>query len=128
MAEMPDPTSAIALSLSSLKRVGITLSQQQMAAILCVVNGKDTIVSLPTGHGKSVIFKVVPWCHEMLVKGLGEEDKEAAWFICSLRPRTQCAPCLVEVSLFGAGEAVEGLRWWIRGLIGIRQCLPSVNK
>ena len=61
MAEMPDPASAIALSLSSLKRDGITLSQQQVAAILCIVNGKDTVVCLPTGHGKSVIFEVLPW-------------------------------------------------------------------
>ena len=86
MAEMSDPTSAIALSLSSLKRDGITLSEQQVAAILSVVNGKDTVVCLPTGHGKSVIFEVVPWCHEMLVKGLGEEDKEAVFSVLIVSP------------------------------------------
>ena len=51
----------------------------------------------------------------------------AAWYICSLRPQTQYAPYLVEVSLFGAGETVEGLRWWICELTGIRHLLPSVR-
>ena len=80
MAEMPDPTSVIALSLWSLKRDGITLSQQQMAAILCVVNGKDTVVCLPTGHGKSVIFEVVPWCHEMLDRQRARRGRQRSRF------------------------------------------------
>ncbi len=36
------------------------MKDKQMEAILAVVRGKDTFVSLPTGFGKSMIYGVLP--------------------------------------------------------------------
>ena len=36
------------------------VKDKQMEAILAVVRGKDTFVSLPTGFGKSMIYGVLP--------------------------------------------------------------------
>ena len=36
------------------------VKDKQMEAILAVVRGKDTFVSLPTGFGKSMIHGVLP--------------------------------------------------------------------
>ena len=36
------------------------VKDKQMEAILAVVRGKDTFVSLPTGFGKSMIYGVFP--------------------------------------------------------------------
>ena len=66
----------ITFSLLHLKRGSTALSELQVAAVLSVLCGQDTVLCLPTGHGKSVIFEVVPWCHEM-PDGRGEEGKKA---------------------------------------------------
>ena len=70
----------ITFSLLRLKRGGTVLSEQQVAAVLSILRGQDTVVCLPTGHGKSVIFEVVPLCHKM-PDGLGEEGKKAVYFV-----------------------------------------------
>ena len=75
----------ITFSLSRLKRGGTVLSEQQVAAVLSVLRGQDTVVCLPTGHGKSVIFEVVPWCYEM-PDGLGEEGKKAVYSVVIVSP------------------------------------------
>ena len=75
----------ITFSLLRLKRGSIVLSEQQVAAVLSVLRGQDTVVCLPTGHGKSVIFEVVPWCHEM-PDGLGEEGKKAVYSVLIVSP------------------------------------------
>ena len=49
----------ITFSLLRLKRGGTVLSEQQVAAVLSVLCGQDTVVCLPTGHGKSVSRSVV---------------------------------------------------------------------
>ena len=36
------------------------VKDKQMEAILAVVRGKDTFVSLPTGYGKSMIYGLLP--------------------------------------------------------------------
>jgi hypothetical protein len=47
-------------SLVILKKENIKLSKYQTYAIAIVIQRQDTIVCLPTGHGKSLIFKAVP--------------------------------------------------------------------
>lgn len=49
--------------LSKIGKKNITLLQEQYQAISSVFSGQDTIVCLPTGRGKSIIFEAVPWCH-----------------------------------------------------------------
>lgn len=75
-----DMSERITFSLSRLKRESIVLSEQQVNAVCSVLRGQDTVVCLPTGHGKSVIFEVVPWCHEV-PEGLGQEGKKV---VCSV--------------------------------------------
>ena len=41
----------------------IVVSEEQVVAILSVLSGRDTIAYLPTGQGKSVMFKILPWCY-----------------------------------------------------------------
>ena len=61
------------------------LSEQQVAAVLSILRGQETVVCLPTRHGKSVIFEVVLWCHEM-PDGLREEGKTAIYFVAIVSP------------------------------------------
>ena len=49
-------------ALVTIKKCVIVLSEDQTAAIRSVTSGRDTIVCLPTGHGKSIIFELLPWC------------------------------------------------------------------
>ena len=49
----------IEMGLSSLK-------PKQTEAILAIVAGKDTFVSLPTGYGKSIIYRVLPLLFDKL--------------------------------------------------------------
>ena len=49
--------------LSKIGKKNITLLQEQYQAISSVFSGQDTIVCIPTGRGKSIIFEAVPWCH-----------------------------------------------------------------
>ena len=46
--------------------VGFELKDKQREAILSVVSGKDTFVSLPTGYGKSIIYAVLPLIFDKL--------------------------------------------------------------
>ena len=75
----------ITVSLLRLKRESTVLSEQQAAAVLSVLHGQDTVVFLPTGHGKSVIFEVIPWCHKT-PDGLGEESKKAVYSVVIVSP------------------------------------------
>ena len=44
-----------------VREMGFTkLKPKQLEAIVAVVSGNDTFVSLPTGYGKSVIYGVLP--------------------------------------------------------------------
>ena len=61
----------IKFALSKIKRESITLSKEQNAAIVTVCSEKDSIVCLPTGHGKSIIFEVAPWYHACLASEAG---------------------------------------------------------
>ena len=53
---------SVKFALSKIKKGSVVLIEQQLASIDSVVSRKDTVVCLPTGHSKSIIFEVVPWC------------------------------------------------------------------
>ena len=43
-----------------IKQEDNILFSKQKRAIISVFAGKDTIVRLPTGHGKSIVFEIIP--------------------------------------------------------------------
>ena len=52
---------AVEKALEALKDSSIeSLTKYQSKALFNVLNGEDTFVSLPTGHGKSLIYQLVP--------------------------------------------------------------------
>ena len=53
---------ATQFALSALHKSELVISRHQKEALKSVINGKDTFVSLPTGHGKSLIFECLPHC------------------------------------------------------------------
>ena len=42
------------------------LREKQTEAVLAIVAGKDTFVTLPTGYGKSIIYGVLPLLFDKL--------------------------------------------------------------
>ena len=46
-----------------------TLKEKQIEAIAAFAQGKDTVVILPTGYGKSIIYSMIPFVFDK-VKGL----------------------------------------------------------
>ena len=50
-------------ALTVIKKDHILLSEQQITAIRSVFSGRDTIVILSTGQGKSIVFEIIPWCY-----------------------------------------------------------------
>ena len=77
----------ISYSLSVLKLPGNTIhpSDCQTNAITSILEGRDTIVCLPTGHGKSLIFQCIPWCRKFN-KGLRTKDKEPTYSVLVVSP------------------------------------------
>ena len=52
---------AVEKALEALKDSSIeSLTKYQSKALFLVLNGEDTFVSLPTGHGKSLIYQLAP--------------------------------------------------------------------
>ena len=51
-----------ALGLCGLKE----LKEKQKEVILAFINGNDVFVSLPTGHGKSIIYGILPLVYDTL--------------------------------------------------------------
>ena len=47
-------------SLRAVETTDLLLSSHQKEALQAVLAERDTFVSLPTGHGKSVIFELLP--------------------------------------------------------------------
>ena len=43
-----------------------TLKPKQREAILSFLSGRDTMVVLPTGYGKSIIYAALPWIFDKL--------------------------------------------------------------
>ena len=44
----------------------LPLREKQTEAVLSIVAGKDTFVTLPTGYGKSIIYGVLPLLFDKL--------------------------------------------------------------
>ena len=53
---------AIHFALLCIQKSSINLTVHQKSAL----SGNDTLVCLPTGHGKSLIFKFFPHCFDFL--------------------------------------------------------------
>lgn len=53
----------------------------QREALLQHLKGKDVLVNLPTGYGKSVIFQAAPICKDFL-EGRDSTNKSVAFVIC----------------------------------------------
>ena len=53
---------AVSFALSALRKPELVLTRHQKEALKSVISRKDTFVSLPTGHGKSIIFECLPHC------------------------------------------------------------------
>ena len=48
---------AVSLALSALCKSELVLTRHQKEVLKSIISRKDTFVSLPTGHGKSIIFE-----------------------------------------------------------------------
>jgi ATP-dependent DNA helicase RecQ len=57
---------SVKTSLNVLQKQNLALTFHQKQALRSVIGGKDTFVSLPTGHGKSIIFECLPHCCDHL--------------------------------------------------------------
>ena len=73
---------SISYALDSLNKTSIKLSSFQKCALSWILSGRDTFISLPTGHGKSVLFESFPHCWKYLQKSKGEE-KEVSVIVIS---------------------------------------------
>ena len=73
---------SISYALDSLNKTSIKLSSFQKCALSGILSGRDTFVSLPMGHGKSVLFESFPHCWKYLQKSKGEE-KEVSVIVIS---------------------------------------------
>ena len=52
---------AVSYALSKVGKPEMVLKNEQLTAIQHVYNGKDVFVWLPTGYGKSICYKVLPF-------------------------------------------------------------------
>ena len=51
---------SVQFALSNLQKEPLELTVHQKEAMKSILIGKDTLVCLPTSHGKSIIFKCLP--------------------------------------------------------------------
>ena len=51
---------AVSFALSALRKTMLVLTRHQKEALKSVISHKDTFISLPTGHEKSIIFECLP--------------------------------------------------------------------
>ena len=59
---------AVEKALEAIKGSSIeSLTKYQCKALFHVLNGEDTFVSLPTGHGNSLIYQLAPSVSKLLV-------------------------------------------------------------
>ena len=78
--EAAEDSSATNLGCSNLR-------EKQKEAIISFVSGKDVLVQLPTGNGKSLCYSLLPWppcvfhipvTIDSIVEGIGNESREHA--------------------------------------------------
>ena len=51
-------------------------------AVNAVLSGKDTFLDVPTGHGKSLVFMVLPSCVRIILEALGDANLQ----VCKTAP------------------------------------------
>ena len=68
----PEFEEAIHFALGRVGKAELVLKPEQLAAVRCIVSGKDVFVWLPTGFGKSLCYEVLPFVFDHL-KGQGPE-------------------------------------------------------
>ena len=73
---MEDKCKACATEVAT--RLGSSLKDKQLEAILGFMSGKDVFVSLPTGYGKSLIYAVL---HLVRANNQGLEAFSSEWWL-----------------------------------------------
>ena len=58
-------SSTIWLSLQHIGKADINILPQQQQALSFVLSGRDTVVNLPTGFGKSLVYELTPLCFDL---------------------------------------------------------------
>ncbi len=58
-------SSTIRLSLQHIGKADINILPQQQQALSFVLSGRDTVVNLPTGFGKSLVYELTPLCFDL---------------------------------------------------------------
>ena len=58
-------SSTIRLSLQHIGKADINILPQQQQALSFVLSGRDTVVNLATGFGKSLVFELIPLCFDL---------------------------------------------------------------
>ena len=62
--EMSDSSMECSVADRVAATFGLILKKEQRLAISALLEMKDVFVSLPTGYGKSLIYFILPLCHE----------------------------------------------------------------
>ena len=117
---------AIAYSLREAECKSLQLKPEQRRALRSILNGKDTIVVLPTGYGKSLVYLLLPYlCRSrgvsanpqrsmvVVVKPLSSlvEDQVKRATAMNLRPTNLPYHCVLHNSQFkavGEGSISDG--------------------
>ena len=125
-------------ALERISKASLQLLPHQMNALQSILSGKDTIVCLRTGQGKSILFECFPHCYDFLHSCESEQSQPSSVLVISplislmnsqvhdLRKRNQSALRLsVDAStdeqsqlmcgnisyVFSAPEALDEERW-----------------
>ena len=75
----------VRFSLSMLKRDDISPSKNQLTAISSIVKKNDCVVCLPTGHGKSLIFEIIPWYY-MFRNRSARNGEDPVYYVIIISP------------------------------------------
>ena len=63
-----------------------SLTEHQRKALLAVINRKDVFAILPTGHGKSIIFQLLPdVCKYLCLSGYSYPHHAIILVVCPLK-------------------------------------------
>ena len=57
---------------SGLRTLGHdSIKLEQLAALASLMKGEDVFMSVPTGFGKSLVYQVLPYCSDSLLRSCG---------------------------------------------------------
>ena len=57
---------AVPVALTETKKINFILTKEEKDSVLAIISGQDMVVCLSTGLWKSIIFEVIPWCHQFV--------------------------------------------------------------